>query len=95
MGFVTEIGRTTGGFQGGRFSGLCQYRRGSDFQNEAEDGRMALNLKKAGALEQVTSSRATVFTSPRRLLDDGSISNAFFNRAKRQLQGMRDYLSIL
>ncbi|MDR6806149.1 glycosyltransferase involved in cell wall biosynthesis [Dyadobacter sp. BE34] len=92
MGFVTEVGRRTGGF---KVSGSRVYANivGSDFQNEAEDGRMALNLKKEGELKQVTSSKATVFTSPRRLLDDGSISKAFFNRAKRQLQGMRDYLS--
>ncbi|OJV12766.1 MAG: glycosyl transferase family 2 [Dyadobacter sp. 50-39] len=92
MGFVTEVGRRTGGF---RVSGSRLYANivGSDFENEAEDGRMALNLKKEGELKQVTSSKATVFTSPRRLLDDGSISQAFLNRAKRQLQGMRDYLS--
>lgn len=92
MGFVTEIGRRTGGF---RVSGSRIYANivGSDFKNEAEDGRMALNLKKEGNLKQVTSPKATVFTSPRRLLDDGSISKAFLNRAKRQLQGMRDYLS--
>jgi glycosyltransferase involved in cell wall biosynthesis len=92
MGFVTEIGRSTGGF---KVSGSRVYANivGSDFQNEAEDGRMALNLKKAGNLKMVTSSKATVFTSPRRLLDDGSIANAFMNRAKRQMQGMRDYLS--
>lgn len=94
MGFVTEIGRSTGGF---KVSGSRVYANivGSDYENEAEDGRMALNLKKAGNLKMVTDSKATVFTSPRRLLDDGSITNAFFNRAKRQLNGMRDYLSIL
>ncbi|WAC13624.1 glycosyltransferase family A protein [Dyadobacter pollutisoli] len=93
MGFVTEIGRSTGGF---KVNGARVYANivGSDFQNEAEDGRMALNLKKAGSLKMVTDSKATVFTSPRRLLDDGSIANAFFNRAKRQLKGMRDYLSM-
>ncbi|MCF2488803.1 glycosyltransferase family 2 protein [Dyadobacter sp. CY347] len=93
MGFVTEIGRAMGGF---KVSGSRVYANivGSDFQNEAEDGRMALNLKKAGKLAMVADSRAKVFTSPRRLLDDGSITNAFFNRAKRQLQGMRDYLSM-
>ncbi|MCF0062462.1 glycosyltransferase family 2 protein [Dyadobacter chenwenxiniae] len=93
MGFVTEIGRSTGGF---RVSGSRVYANivGSDFQNEAEDGRMALNLKKAGKLKMVADSRAKVFTSPRRLLDDGSITNAFLNRAKRQMKGMRDYLSM-
>ncbi|MEO6685918.1 MAG: glycosyltransferase family 2 protein [Dyadobacter sp.] len=93
MGFITEVGRTTGGF---KVSGSRVYANivGSDYENEAEDGRMALNLKKAGTLKMVTSPKATVYTSPRRLLDDGSITNAFVNRAKRQLKGMRDYLSI-
>lgn len=93
MGFVTQTGRDTGGF---KVSGSRVYANivGSDYENEAEDGRMALNLKKAGKLKMVTSSSATVYTSPRRLLDDGSIANAFFNRAGRQLKGMRDYLSL-
>lgn len=93
MGFVTEIGRATGGF---KVSGSRIYANivGSDYENEAEDGRMALNLKTAGKLKMVNDSKATVFTSPRRLLDDGSIFNAFLNRAKRQIKGMRDYLSM-
>jgi glycosyltransferase involved in cell wall biosynthesis len=93
MGFITEIGRTNGGF---KVSGSRIYANisGSDYENEAEDGRMALNLKKSGKLEMVTNRKATVYTSPRRLLDDGSITNAFMNRAKRQIKGMRDYLSI-
>ncbi|QRQ99572.1 glycosyltransferase family 2 protein [Dyadobacter sandarakinus] len=93
MGFVTEVGRQTGGF---RVSGARVYANivGSDFQNEAEDGRMALNLKTAGKLKMVTSPKATVFTSPRRLMDDGSIGQAFLNRAKRQIKGMREYLSM-
>jgi glycosyltransferase involved in cell wall biosynthesis len=93
MGFITEIGRTNGGF---KVSGSRIYANisGSDYENEAEDGRMALNLKKSGKLKMVTSPKATVYTSPRRLLDDGSITNAFMNRAKRQIKSMRDYLSI-
>ena len=92
MGFLTEVGRATGGF---KVSGSRVYANivGSDYENEAEDGRMALNLKEAGKLKMVTDSKATVFTSPRRLMDDGGITQAFFNRAKRQLNGMRDYLS--
>ncbi len=91
MGFVTKVGLDNGGF---KVSGSRVYANivGSDYENEAEDGRMALNLKKTGRLQHVTDSKATVFTSPRRLLDDGSITNAFFNRAKRQLNGMRDFL---
>jgi len=87
MGFVTEIGRNNGGF---KVSGSRVYANivGSDYQNEAEDGRMALNLKKSGDLAMVTDSKATVYTSPRRLMDDGGIGKAFLNRAKRQIMGM-------
>jgi glycosyltransferase involved in cell wall biosynthesis len=87
MGLVTEIGRQTGGFKvkGARkYAGIV----GSDYENEAEDGRMALNLKTRGRLELVTNPKARVFTSPRRLLDDGSIWNAFINRAKLQLKNL-------
>ena len=92
MGFVTEIGRKTGGF---KVSGSRIYADivGSDYQNEAEDGRMALNLKTAGNLKMVTDLRARVFTSPRRLMDDGSIGKAFMNRAVRQVKGIRYYLT--
>ncbi len=84
MGFMTEVGRRTGGF---RVSGERVYANvsGSDFANEAEDGRMALNLKKEGELFWVTHPKARVFTSPRRLMDDGSVAKAFVNRVRRQL----------
>lgn len=92
MGFVTEVGRTTGGF---KVSGARVYNHnsGSDYQNEAEDGRMALNLKKKGKLHQVRDRRARVFTSSRRLMADGSLWNAFLNRAQVQVSNLRDYLA--
>lgn len=92
MGFVTKIGLQTGGF---KVSGNRIYANivGSDYQNEAEDGRMALNLKTAGNLKMVVDPKARVFTSPRRLLDDGSIGKAFMNRAIRQIKGIRYHLS--
>jgi glycosyltransferase involved in cell wall biosynthesis len=85
MGFVTEIGRKTGGF---RVGGDRVYTHvvGSDFANEAEDGRMALNLKSRGELQWVTQPKARVFTSSRRLMDEGSIGKAFMKRVKRQLR---------
>ena len=91
MGFITEIGRTTGGF---KVTGKKVFNNvsGSDFMNEAEDGRMAVNLKKEGRLQMVTHSRARVFTSPRRLLDDGSIFKAFINRAQVQISGLKEYV---
>lgn len=92
MGFVTGVGRSTGGFKvkGNRvYNGVV----GSDYNNEAEDGRMALNLKTKGRLKMVTDPRAKVFTSPRRLLDDGSIWKAFLSRAKVQAGNFREYVS--
>ncbi|MPR32114.1 glycosyltransferase family 2 protein [Salmonirosea aquatica] len=84
MGFVTEIGRQTGGF---RVGGNRVYTHvvGSDFANEAEDGRMALNLTSRGKLYWVMHPKARVFTSSRRLMDEGSIGQAFIKRVKRQL----------
>jgi len=91
MGLITEVGRTSGGF---KVSGSRVYNGivGSDYANEAEDGRMALNLKTKGRLVMVTDADARVFTSPRRLLDDGSLFKAFVNRAKVQLKGLKVYL---
>ncbi len=90
MGFVTDIGRSAGGFS---VKGARVYAdvKGSDFENEAEDGRMALNLKTKGKLKLVTDPKARVFTSPRRLMDDGSIGKAFVKRVKRQLNSLKEY----
>jgi glycosyltransferase involved in cell wall biosynthesis len=90
MGFVSEIGLVTGGFnvKGSRvYAGVI----GNDTTNDAEDGRMARNLKTKGRLQLVTDPAARVFTSPRRLLDDGSIWNAFLKRSKRQLVTLPEY----
>lgn len=85
MGFETQKGLQSGGF---RISGPRKYDniKGSDFVNESEDGRMALNLMSYGRLHRVTAKKATVFTSSRRLMDDGSIWKAFINRFRRQLE---------
>ncbi len=85
MGFETQKGLLSGGFL---ISGSRKYDniKGSDFVNESEDGRMALNLMSFGRLHRVTSKKATVFTSSRRLMDDGSIWKAFMNRFRRQLR---------
>ena len=91
MGFVTEIGLSTGGFNVSSsrvYAGVV----GNDTTNDAEDGRMARNLKTKGRLHLVTDPGARVFTSPRRLLDDGSIWNAFLKRTKRQLMILPEYL---
>lgn len=92
MGFVTEIGRVTGGFNVKQMR-MFDNEAGSEyFVHESEDGVMALNLKKKGNLKLVTHPKARVFTSPRRLLQDGSIDKAFWNRIKLHVSKMRDYL---
>ena len=93
MGFVTQVGRDTGGFK------VNQVRKfdnaaGSDyFVDEAEDGTMALNLKKKGRLKLVLDSKARVFTSPRRLMYDGGVWAAFKNRFKGHGSGMGEYIT--
>lgn len=51
--------------------------------NRGEDGYLALKLaEKFGAIEQVPTTNR-VWTSDRRLLEDGSLVRAFLNRVKR------------
>lgn len=93
MGFVTEVGRTTGGFE------VTQVRKfdnalGSDyFVDEAEDGRMALNLQKKGKLKMVASTGARAFTSSRRLVAEGGLLKAFTNRFTLHSGRMKEYMS--
>lgn len=52
----------------------------------SEDGWMAMCLTRKGNLQLVESPHARVWTSDRRLMDDGSIGKALYNRAKRNIQ---------
>ncbi|MCE7041480.1 glycosyltransferase family A protein [Dyadobacter sp. CY312] len=90
MGLITRIGLETGGF---KTITKRQYANmvGSDFVNDSEDGRMARNLLTRGRIALVTDSKARVFTSARRLMDDGSILKAFMNRVKVQLRIFREF----
>jgi len=93
MGFITQVGRDTGGFN------VKQVRKfdnaaGSDyFVDEAEDGVMAVNLKTRGRLKLVTNPRARVYTSPRRLMYDGGIWQAFKNRFRSQGGKLGEYIT--
>ncbi|WP_419800743.1 glycosyltransferase family 2 protein [Mucilaginibacter sp.] len=93
MGFVTEAGRNPNGFivnNSRKFDNAA----GSDyFVEEAEDGRMALHLKKQGRLKLITNAKARVYTSPRRLLYDGGIFKAFKNRFKLHTKSISEYLT--
>jgi glycosyltransferase involved in cell wall biosynthesis len=92
MGFVTEVGRQNGGFK------VTQVRKfdnaiGSEyFVYEAEDGRMAVNLKKTGKLKMVTKPAARVYTSSRRLMYEGGIWNSFMSRFKDHSKKLGEYV---
>lgn len=91
MGFITEIGLRTGGF---KVKDVRKFdnKIGSDyFVEEAEDGRMALNLMKEGKLKLVSDARARVFTSPRRLKAEGGLFTAFTNRFKLHSSRLMEY----
>ena len=93
MGFVTEVGRTTGGFKVSQVR-MFDNAAGSDyFVDEAEDGTMAVNLKKKGRLKLVLDWKARVYTSPRRLMYDGGIWAAFMNRFKSHGSGLGEYVT--
>ncbi|TGD81164.1 glycosyltransferase family 2 protein [Hymenobacter wooponensis] len=89
MGLVTEIGRETGGFK----THTARTFNNAENVEESEDGRMAIRLKTRGNLKQVTDPRAIVFTSTRKLLQDGSIIQAFFNRLKLHTKYMTEYIT--
>ncbi|WP_129713799.1 glycosyltransferase family A protein [Pedobacter sp. SYP-B3415] len=92
MGFVTEVARRTTGFQ------VSQVRKfdnalGSDyFVDEAEDGKMAVNLKTQGKLYLITGDKTRAFTSSRRLKAEGGIIQSFKNRFKLHLGRAKEYL---
>lgn len=93
MGFVTQVGRDTGGFKVSQVR-MFDNAAGSDyFVDEAEDGTMAVNLKKKGRLKLVLDVKARVFTSPRRLMYDGGVWAAFKNRFKGHGSGMGEYIT--
>jgi len=93
MGFITEIGKNNGGFEVTEVR-MFDNAAGSDyFVDEAEDGRMALNLKRSGRLVLVTSPKARVFTSARRLTSEGGLMKSFINRLKLHTNRMKEYLS--
>jgi hypothetical protein len=91
MGLVTQVGKETGGFT------VREVRKGtnegSNYIDMAEDGQMALNLLTRGPLQMVTHKDALVFTSPRRLLMDGGVWQAFTNRAKLHISRLGEYFT--
>lgn len=93
MGFVTETGRVTGGFNVRRARQFSNTAGTEGFVDESEDGRMAVNLMSRGRLKLISDSRARVFTSSRRLLAEGGIFQSFVTRVKMHSVRLTEYLS--
>jgi glycosyltransferase involved in cell wall biosynthesis len=93
MGFVTEIGRETGGFRVSKMRIQDNAVDSKDYTEESEDGTMALNLKKKGKLKLILNPKAVVYTSSRRLMMGGGIIASLFNRFKVHGKGMSEYIT--
>ncbi|HRI26592.1 MAG TPA: hypothetical protein PK715_00920, partial [Chitinophagales bacterium] len=79
MGFNFAY-RRTDGLQVGGF----KHNLNRKVTQRSEDGWMALELSRLGKVRLV-SAQSRVWTSDRRLLDDGSLFKAFVARVKRYL----------
>jgi glycosyltransferase involved in cell wall biosynthesis len=51
----------------------------------SEDGWMALTLMQVGKIEYINSQKITVWTSDRRLMEDGGLGQAFMRRIKKEV----------
>ncbi len=56
-----------------------------------QDGWMGMELQKLGRLHGITTADARVWTSDRRLKDDGPLFNAFLQRVKKHLTKLYQY----
>lgn len=92
MGFVARAGLQTDGFQVSQTRKFGNSKDSEDYTVVSEDGAMALKLKTQGNLKLITNPQSRVFTSSRKLLQDGSIGNAFWNRVKIHTGSMHEYL---
>ncbi len=77
-GFRTEDARKVGG-----------YNLNRQFW---QDGWMAMQLNQFGKISLIRSANARVWTSPRRLLADGSIVKAFIRRVKKEIVRLKEYI---
>lgn len=57
----------------------------------SEDGWMALCLLERGKIEYLTTPKITVWTSDRRLMEDGGLGQAFVNRVKKEISRLGIY----
>jgi glycosyltransferase involved in cell wall biosynthesis len=92
MGFITAVGLNNGGFKVTNVRKFDNALGSEYFVDEAEDGRMAINLKKMGNLMLVRSNKARVFTSSRRLIAEGGLLKSFTNRLKMHSRRISEYV---
>jgi glycosyltransferase involved in cell wall biosynthesis len=93
MGFITEVGKANGGFNVLQTRTFDNALGSANFVEEAEDGRMAVNLKKTGQLKLVTDPRARVFTSSRRINAEGGLVQSFKSRILKHSGKISEYLN--
>jgi glycosyltransferase involved in cell wall biosynthesis len=93
MGFLTEVALNNGGFKVTDVRKFDNALGSEYFVEEAEDGRMAINLMKSGRLKLVKSNQARVFTSSRRLVAEGGIFTSFINRFKTHTERFSEYVN--
>lgn len=93
MGFITKVGLINGGFNVTDVRKFDNALGSEYFVDEAEDGRMAINLKKSGSLHLVKAGKSRVFTSSRRLIAEGGILKSFTNRFKIHIQRFSEYVN--
>jgi glycosyltransferase involved in cell wall biosynthesis len=93
MGFITAVGKANGGFNVLKTRTFDNAMGSDSFVEEAEDGRMAVNLKKTGVLKLVTDPRARVFTSSRRINAEGGLVKSFKYKFLKHSKQLSEYLN--
>lgn len=93
MGFITAVGRSNGGFNVLQTRTFDNAMGSDNFVEEAEDGRMAVNLKKTGSLKLVTNAKARVLTSSRRINAEGGLLKSFKHRLFKHSRQISEYLT--
>jgi glycosyltransferase involved in cell wall biosynthesis len=93
MGFITAVGRENGGFNVSQTRTFDNALGSDGFVEEAEDGRMAVNLKKTGVLKLVTDNDARVFTSARRINAEGGLLTSFKTRILKHTGQLSEYVN--
>lgn len=78
MGFVKEYGLKEGFYNN---------------NSRGEDGRMCYDLMKYGKVKQVRSAKARVWTGPRTLKKDGSLTRAFRIRIAKEIKRFSIYFN--